>query len=284
MYILPELAFYTKAFNDFTYFNKVYLDIAFNKNNTFVINREIINFIEGSLDYDNRDYFASFLKEIYDNDRYEKVEALDINDYEESCLNYYEASNKEFLIPIKNSDNSKFNRPQFKNILNMSSSDEYDNILKELLTTSYIQVTYQDFKSNKDIDSFVENLFAIPKFINEVHCFNRDISTRFIEKLKGKRINYFALIKHPIRNYIDEYRQTKNEIKHKISGKFKLFTITDRTLIHERKIFINNLCINFDNAFENILIEEPTWEISITYSQNKFENWKLKTKEFRPLN
>lgn len=284
MYILPELAFYAKAFNDFTYFNKKHLDIVFNTNNNFIINRNIINNIEESIDPENRDYFASFLKEIYDNNRFEKCESLDVNNYKNSCLNYFNSSNKEFLIPIKNSDDSEFNKTEFCNLLNMNSSDEYDNILRALLMNSYLQVSYQDFDSNEKIENFIKNIFSIPKFINEVHCFNRDLSTRFIEKLNGQKINYFALIKQPIRNYIDEYRQTTNDIKRTISGRFKLYTISNRTLIHERKIFINNLCINFDNAFENILIEEPTWEISITYSKNKFKNWKEKIIEFRPLN
>lgn len=280
MYLLPELLFYTTVFNDFTYFNKRYLDIAYNPNNYFIINRQIIDTVEQSILPENREYFASFLKEIYDNDRFEICDSINVNNYKNTCLNYFVSSNKEFLIPIKVSEESEFCKKDFCNLLNINSNDEYDIILKLLLTNSYLHITYQDFDSNKKIEDYIEIIFSIPKFINEVHCFNRDISKRFIEKLKGKKINYYTLIKQPIRNYINDYKISKNDMRRTISGKFKLFTITNRTLIHERKIFINNLCINFDNAFENILVDEPTWEITITYNKNKFENWKRKLTSF----
>lgn len=284
MYLIPDLPFYTIAFNDVTYFNREYLDIAFNPNNSFIINREIIEAIEQSIEPENREYFAAFLREIFDNNRAENCESIKVDNYKNTCLSYFTSSNKEFLIPIRVGKQSNFNKVDFLNLLDITSNDEFDVHRKALLTHSYIHLTYQDFKSNEEIENFIENLFSIPKYINEVHCFNRDISKRFIEKLKDKKINYYTLIKHPIRRYLFEYKEVKSDFKKTVSGKFKLYTITDRTLIHERKIFINNLCINFDNAFDNILIEEPTWEITITYDKNKFDNWKKKIIKFKSIN
>jgi len=283
MILLPDLEFYSTTLNDFNYSNRENLDILFNKNNQFVLNRKVIDNIEEKIHPDNIEYFKSFIRELIDDGRLENINDIEPENYLETSIKYYEISNNEFLIPIKSSEVSGFKKDCFHNLLDINSTNEYDVILKQLLSTSYIQLTYQDFESNNQIDEYLENLFSIPKFINEVHCFNRDISFRFIDRFGRRKINYYTLIKQPVRNYISEYRATKKEFTQKVSGKFKLFTITNRSLIHERKIFINNLCISFDNAFENILVEEPTWEISITYSKNKFENWKKKINQFIPI-
>jgi len=283
MFLLPELAFYVKAFSDFSYFNKSHLDIAFNNDNNFVINKNIIDYVENSLTEENKDYFGTFLRELYDSNRFENCTSIDINNYKNSCLSFYTGSNKSLLIPIKTEENSEFTKTEFPNLLDINSSEEFDKILKTLLMKSHIQICYQDFASNENINEYMSNIFSIPKHVDEVYFFNRDISDRFLKNFRSKKINYYTLIKKPIRNYLNEYRDTKNEFRRTISGRFKLYTIANNTLIHERKIFINNLCISFDNAFENIRIEEPTWEISISYSNDKFLNWKQKIDQFHAV-
>ena len=42
----------------------------------------------------------------------------------------------------------------------------------------------------------------------------------------------------------------------------------------------DNLIITLDNAFDNITIKEPTWEIFVCYDEVKAKDWKKKCSQF----
>src|SRR5690606_8074198 len=134
MLLLTDMEFYSTAFNDFNYSNRKYLDILFNNNNQFVLNKNLIDYIEDKIHPDNIEYFNSFVKELIDQDRIENSNNISPIDYLETTIKYYTSSNKEFLIPIKSSDVSGFRKDVFHN-----KSEEHT------LNSSHVKISYAVF-------------------------------------------------------------------------------------------------------------------------------------------
>ena len=286
MNLIPELNFYIKTFSVNKQFNIILLNILFNKRNIFIINKTILEHLEKEIDKANLEYFRAFIKEIYDETRYLKEDSLTVKNYKSDVLNFYLNSNINFIIPIKSNINSEFKREEFNNLLDLTDLEDqnYNSLLSSILCKGLISYNYSDFNNNSNIDDLFKNLFKIPNKIDLVYCFNRDYSHRFLEMLANKRMFYYSLVSRDFPRNIHEYNEKKKELRKKLGNRLDIYVTKKRTLIHERKIFINGLSITFDNAFDNILIEEPTWEITIEYSEEKFNTWIKKRTSFNKLN
>jgi len=287
MNILPELDFYVTSFSSNNNSrNRDFQHILFNKRNSFVLNKVILDYIEKNINPDYIEYFRAFTREIYDQNRHLTENSLSIPNYKTDSLSYYNRSSDAFIIPIKTKSDSEFNIYDFKNILDFTNIAEnnYNYILKELICTNLISFNFSSFSCNQDIDKLFKNVYNIPKHIDVVYCFNRDYSHRFLKPLANNKIFYYSLVSRNFPSNIHEYEGYKQDLRNELGSRFQLFTTKKRTIIHERKIFVNGLCITFDNAFDNILIEEPTWEITIEYCEDKFDNWTKKTRQFNRLN
>ncbi|MEL1241835.1 hypothetical protein [Flavobacterium flavipallidum] len=286
MQLIPEIDFYINSFSNNPFVNRNLLNILFNKKNEFITNKQIINYIESKIDPNNQEYFQAFIKEIFDESRYITVSSLSIENYKNDVYNLYTNSKINYIVPIKFSENSEFRMDEFTNLLDLTNikKNNYNYILNDLLSKGITCYDFSQFNDNSDVEEFFKNLLKIPKNIDIIHCFNRDYSSRFLINLKNKKINYFSLVSRDFPRNIYEYKEIKKELRTILGNKLEIFTTKKRTLIHERKIFIGGLSISFDNAFENILVEEPTWQITVEYCENKFNKWIEKKSQFHILN
>lgn len=282
MTLLFDLDYLNEALSNHTYENKEILDILFNENNSVVLNREMIEYLEVNLPTSSQKILKAFLYNVSDKKRVIKDNSIVLNDYENSFKKYYDNSDIPLLIPVCKELTTFFNRENYVNLFVFNSNELYDDSLKKLLSQNSIIISYQDFNNNDEIISFIDNIYKIPKKIETVYCFNRDISSRFIERFKSERIHYYTLFNRRTQFY--EYKDFRNELRSATSPLLKLYTIKNTSLIHERKIFIHGLCISFDNAFENILVEEPTWDITIQSNLRKQKNWLDKINKFQTVN
>lgn len=285
MNILPELEFYEEVFCNDKIITKDLLNIVFNKNNEFVINREIIDYIENNVHEKKKDLLQAFVKELVDFQRLKSEKSLKVSDYLNTAKNHYSKCSEYYLTPLT-LNKLKFNEIDFVNLINLSDTtkNNYNYIGKELLTKSFISTDFGSFTTDDEIINFIGELFKIPRNIQLVECFNRDYSSKFLDKLKGKKVNYYSLVRREFPTNIAEYKGYKAEMKKNLGSKLNIYYTKKKTLIHERKIFIGPLSLTFDNAFENICVAEPTWEIFIEFNKKKHLKWQEKTKHFKLLN
>ena len=91
---------------------------------------------------------------------------------------------------------------------------------------------------------------------------------------------YYVYFKNFSKNrpyLIDEAK----ELKKNLGSNIKIHFTQNPRIIHERKIFIENLCITFDNSFQNITTTEPTWTIIVEYSEETKNDWLKKASSFK---
>lgn len=134
-------------------------------------------------------------------------------------------------------------------------------------------------KKDSEIISFFENVFSIPKYITSVYIFDRDQNPKLLSKLKGKKIEFYTLLRGG--KYNEHLRkEVKKELRNSLGGSLKLYFTNNPGLLHERKIIFENIILTIDNSHNNLTIAEPTWEIIIAYNKEKSDNWKVKCCKF----
>ena len=223
------------------------------------------------------------IKEKFDNG---KIISKNVNPkietYSGECLELYNCINILFLIPFSFDSNSHFENANFSNLVTLNENEKLSVswIVKNLLSKDSIVLSFKDFENDLEIKNFINNLYSISKFNNYIEVFNRDLERVFLDKFKGNKINYYVYFKNFSKNrpyLIDEAK----ELKKNLCSNIKILFTQNPRIIHERKIFIENLCITFDNSFQNITTTEPTWTIIVEYSEETKNDWLKKASSFK---
>ena len=163
----------------------------------------------------------------------------------------------------------------------IAEMSEFEQVLKkynvEVLRPTLIEDCNQVF--SRDVGFVIEDEFfianIIPDRLEELQAY-REIKRQF----KGNKINYYVYFKNFSKNrpyLIDEAK----ELKKNLGSNIKIHFTQNPRIIHERKIFIENLCITFDNSFQNITTTEPTWTIIVEYSEETKNDWLKKASSFK---
>jgi hypothetical protein len=282
MIILADLKFYSAGFKFGNNKEKtLVLSIIYNDRNNLCLNKKLINFIESEIE--ETESFQAMIKEKFDNG---KIISKNVNPkietYSGECLELYNCINKEFLIPLRLDSNSHFENANFSNLVTLNENEKLSVswIVKNLLSKDSIVLSFKDFENDLEIKNFINNVYSISKFNNYIEVFNRDLERVFLDKFKGNKINYYVYFKNFSKNrpyLIDEAK----ELKKNLGSNIKIHFTQNPRIIHERKIFIENLCITFDNSFQNITTTEPTWTIIVEYSEETKNDWLKKASSFK---
>lgn len=251
------------------------ISIFNNSNVKFLITKELLFEIEKNVS--DLNIFQGLIKYLFDTNQIEKENIKKVSE-ESVYLSIMEQSkiHNLFLFTLENSEFDTISKRFVYSLIKPKNSHW---VLNNILTNKNISLSCHDFKNNIEIDSFFKLVFSIPNYIKKVKVYNRESDTKFIESLKGKNIDFYSFLDSPTRNK-HRYYEIQREMKRILGGKLKLFVTSDKRIIHERKIFIDNICITIDNSFKNLLIEEPTWTVLIEFNPELEFKWSQKCSKF----
>tara|TARA_R110002072_G_scaffold182067_5_gene338251 strand:+ start:12557 stop:13405 length:849 start_codon:yes stop_codon:yes gene_type:complete len=280
MVVFPDLSIYK---NGFTYSKsntqRFINNILFNDFVKICLNKSLLDIIEKEVE--DTDHFEAAIKELYDCDKIVVKESTIDNSFDFQYSEIFQKSCFPVFFPITLKLNNKL--PLQKHdyiIVKDESSSKKNSVVLDLLTKNISSVSFLDFSNNNEIKLFFENLYNIPKTISYFNIFNRDLESTYLTALKGFRINYYTLIRKKDIKYA---ANDKKEIIKILGRKTKIHFTSNPRIIHERKIIFENILITVDNAFENTIIEEPTWQIQISYNPSLASEWLKKCYSFREV-
>lgn len=254
------------------------LAIFLQENNTHIISREYVDIIEKEVE--NTDLWETILKELMDEGRLKSLKSTS-NNANEICVEMYNTF-KQSPCVLLTKDNKSIDSMGYNNI---DLKKEENKLIKKIIKDSTCIVYVHDFDQDSKVDDFFRKIFSIQSLNTDIFVFNREFDLRFLNHLKDTKVHYYTLLKRNYYNEFDLKSDSKDKTTYKIiGGKLRCYYTFNRTIIHERKVIIGNLIISPDNAFVNLNINEPTWQITITNNPYMSTKWKEKCKKFISLN
>lgn len=141
-------------------------------------------------------------------------------------------------------------------------------------------VRYFDFNDDSEINSLM-NFYISKCNSNSAICiFDRNLNldhSLFSCFCNTHNVHYYTEDKYKLAN--DE---NIKELRAKIK-RIKMF-VAKKKVIHERRILIGNLIIEFDDDFWDISVDKNTWKIDVTYCPTTANMLKMKVSEFKKWN
>jgi hypothetical protein len=272
MYILlykDTLIKYFNSKNIKSYSSKDILDkIIENDSNKLILSSTYIELLEKQIAPDKLDFFKTYITHILDNNRIKSIKtskkSLTLEDeFEEINNNNIE----NFLIKIAMEEDDIIKKLSNVTILNMSEKTNIHWIKSELACNNKLTLRYYEFKDNKEIKDFFDNIFSLPQKINIVNIFDRycNLEHDYFNYLpKNKILVYY----YSCLNRTEDKIKKEELLKKKLGGKSQLYITNTSKNIHERKILFENLILETDEDFENLDINRHTWKIDFTYCEN----------------
>jgi len=242
--------------------------IFLNENNTFIINSSLLEYIEENIDITFLQKWEDYFTYLSDNNKLEssKNDTLDTD-----VIFKEETKVTDYVIVLKNIDNDLN-----KNSCNLKSILFNDLLFIELLTSNKITLRNSNFKNNYEIKEFFEKLFFCSKtkyritIISRYNNFDCDIIKVLKNKFEEKA--YWTTKK---RDFTDPSTNLKN-LRNQLGNKLLVFTGNNEQ-IHERKLIIGSLIVEFDDDFNKITVDVDTWVCNCLVDKSLAD--KLRTKQ-----
>ncbi|RED42218.1 hypothetical protein DFQ10_109113 [Winogradskyella eximia] len=260
--------------------NQNYLEIfkiVMNLQNDFVYNHlwtaffesVLSNEVNDSIDY--VDVFNNIIINLHYNDRliredYNVIKnAVDFNNcFKKSSLINFLIVNEE-----KSLNNIKLERGTLiiNNICKPNRNWVYSAILKSNRAEQQ-GLDYRDFKSNEQIQIFIQDLLNLKNPISKRFYIQSDYLNfgEIFEKVRGKSITYCTseYSKFELKN-ISELQAEKISVNTYFGSNASYVVSNNRQYLHPRTIFYNNIVINIPHDFPQIMIENSNWYINLHY-------------------
>lgn len=279
MNIISDLNTFKSAFREKV--NKGSLEdlaIYFQENNNHLLSRAYVDIIEKEVE--NIDLWETTLKELMDNGRVKILKSTS-DKPNDICIDMYNDF-KDFPCVLITSDNEAIDSMGYNNI---DLKKDENKVLKKIIKDSTCIVYVHDFDKDEKIEHFFKQLFSIQTLNTDVFVFNREFDLRFLNHFKNTKVHYYTLLKRNYYERSDLKKEATDKNTYKIiGGKLRCYYTFNRKFIHERKVIIGNLIISPDNAFVNLNINEPTWQITISNNPRISSKWKEKCNSFSRLN
>lgn len=251
--------------------------ILLNENNRFIISTSLLDFIEGNPSYEKINKWKHIFTFLSDTGKVYSIENCDTLNVD-VIYDKIEVTDN-IVIVLKNSNNASYSNDYTIYLDDTSFKNKF--ILKILQTN---QVTFRntDFNSNAQINDFFRQLIFCSKtnksivIISRYNKFNCELID--IVKSKFQKKEFWTTLK-------EDNCETNNVMAMKLRlGTFlKIYTGNNRQ-IHERKIIIGNLILEFDDDFDKIKSSITTWTGSCIVNKNIASTLYQKREILSPLN
>lgn len=140
-------------------------------------------------------------------------------------------------------------------------------IILKLASQRSLSVRYLDFNNNLEIHNFFKDYFDFNKNSNEVIILDSYCNLH--------RHNLFSPIVgngQKVSIYTSSFRKTefekgilRKEVKNHFNSKTSVKFSSDKSLIHERTIMINNIILEINHDFAEVKRSNRNWKIDISY-------------------
>jgi len=248
--------------------------ILLNENNVFIVNDELFTYIENTIDGNIKFKWEDYFTYLSDNN---KIKVSQNNTLDTKII--FNEGQKEFdyVIVLKNehgiaSDDSSCN-------LQLNSTN--DIFFRDLLEKNQISLRNFHFDNNTSIKNFFKKLFNCSKTNQRVIIIARynNFGCDLIEELKNKfrQKSFWTTYK----GHFDPSTNFSN-LQSQLGNSLMLFT-GNNSQIHERKIIIGNLIIEFDDDFNKITADVDTWKCDCSVDKNLAVNLKSKQSRLRRI-
>ncbi len=304
IHILLHKSIFEMYFTPFSFFKEekdvLIFNILHNQQNALILSREVFAYFREKYKDDKKFVKfvdASFTKWLSRGGKiYKSAQVItDWDDYFIEIAQKYEATCFfSFLL----SENKQIeNAVNEVTILSKGIKPHKDWAKMQLAAYSTFNLRYWDFATNAQISAFFYGLFSLHKHneimlvgryaenLNQHHIFH------FYENIRPLSFSYYTL-NAPEKIAEGKLPPEQKKGKPEINGKWwndlcpifganmKLFSTSDRNLIHERKIIFGNFIIELDDDIENIKVERQTWKIDITFSPKLVQSIQQKWANF----
>lgn len=260
-----------------------------NVNNRLIISKALLNKVEQTLSGDivANALLATYMPFIINNNSY-NVKATDESTVEgvlDTMENEYQKLTNNtkrdlFFVLYK----SYLGTDEKTNVLclNRMKKPNIDWLFINLacVNPSSISVRYYDFKFDREIQDFFEDVLEVNKNAY-VDIFDKQVNLNhsLFDSIKiGKPVNYFTSFKR----YSDEEYDKVQDIKSHFRRVF--IYRGPKNQIHERRIMVENLIIEPDDDFWNLCCDRTTWKIMVTYCPKTASKISEKKHLFKRIN
>lgn len=266
--------------SDFAKYSKEGINIEkilLNDNNTFIISTALIDYIEDNLSGEVFNRWEDLFKYLSDNNKLKSISNCNTLNTD----NIYSAigNTDNYIIILKNME-LPTNSNDYTCYLKDTSLNS--NFLIKILQNNQITFRSSDFSSNTEIDKFFNKMIDCSKTNKEVIIISRynNFSCNLIQKVKSKfsKKEYWTTLKQ-------DNCSTNNVplMKIQLGTSLKVYTGKKKD-IHERKIIIGNMILEFDDDFDKIKSSLHAWTGSCIINENIVSSLSQKRNVLDPLN
>lgn len=232
--------------------NSIILNKMFvNENNIFVFNQELIKYIEENILDEYKEYWKNLFVKLSDDS---KINSSQNNTLDTDII-YDENSNIADYVLVVKCDNILNRSKNYE--CNLRDNNKNMVFFKELIQNNKLILRNSDFNNDTEINDFFKKLFSCSKtlkrpiIISRYDKFSCDLIS-IIKSLFNKK-EYWTTKK-------STYCRTNDlsYLKAQLGNQLVVYKGTS-TQIHERKIIVESLIVEFDNDFDCIKYNDSTW-------------------------
>jgi hypothetical protein len=222
--------------------------ILLNENNVFIINTSLLEYVEEHINIDYKDKWESYFTYLSDNNHLISSNTNTLN----SDIIFDEAPYQhDYRIILTNNDIDNINT------CNLSINTINNTLFKGLLENGMCTFRNTNFNTNDEIKLIFEKLFYCSKTIHRIIIISRynhfDCDIINILKNKFNKKSFWTTYKGP-----NDPSTNLRLLRQQLGNSLLLFT-GDKEQIHERKLIIGTLIVEFDDDFNKITHDYSTW-------------------------